>query len=150
VPELSARYTLLPITFHVTGQELLGGVWFFSASHHTLTKVFFCCWRVKDVTSGHCLLEGTILNICLGRHRNNRRVCHYIQFHAGIQIWSRTANNSIMAFTLVRVTLKSWMMASTLMWKVNELGAAVLLSKVCLYHMWTHCVCMAIHRCDSW
>jgi hypothetical protein len=50
VPKLSAQYTLLPITFHVPGQELLGDVWFFSASHHTLTKVFFCCRTVKDVT----------------------------------------------------------------------------------------------------
>jgi hypothetical protein len=50
VPELSAECTVLPITFHVPGQGLLGDVWFFSASHYTLTEVFFWCQRVKDVT----------------------------------------------------------------------------------------------------
>jgi len=50
VSELSTQYTLLPITFHAPGKGHLGDVWFFSASHHTLTKVFFCCQRVNDVT----------------------------------------------------------------------------------------------------
>lgn len=50
MPELSTQNTLLLITFHVPGQGLLGDVWFFSISHHTLTKVFFCCHRVKYVT----------------------------------------------------------------------------------------------------
>jgi hypothetical protein len=57
----------------------------FSQHHTTLTKVF-CCQRVKDVAEVVIAYLKVPSLAFAWADRNNRRVCHYIQFHAGTQI----------------------------------------------------------------